>query len=98
MILNDTPKSFRPLVQVIDNFSRNDKLGDVFEAKVDNGLLIVCTLNMGDGKRPESAQFLRACIVMLHRIRFSPSQTLDISVLNKIFNSPTTSPSLQSQK
>ena len=27
MILDDTPAEFRPIVQVIDNFARNHKLG-----------------------------------------------------------------------
>ena len=34
MILDDTPAEFRPIVQVIDNFARNHKLGVIFEARV----------------------------------------------------------------
>ncbi|MFR6497100.1 MAG: beta-glucuronidase, partial [Ruminococcus sp.] len=33
-ILDDTPSEFTPIVQMIDNFERNHKLGIVWEAKV----------------------------------------------------------------
>lgn len=93
MILNDTPPGFRPLVQVIDNFSRNDKLGNVFEAKVGSGRLLVCTLNLGDGKSPEAAQLLKSLYAYAASDAFAPTQELDASVLNKILSPPATSPS-----
>jgi hypothetical protein len=37
MILDHTPVDFRPIVQVIDNFERNHKLGVIFECKVGKG-------------------------------------------------------------
>ena len=46
LVLDDAPASFRPIVQVIDNFERNHKLGCLFEAKVARGKLIVCTLDL----------------------------------------------------
>lgn len=41
-ILDNLPKNYRPIVQVIDNVERNHKLGLVFEFKVGNGKLLVC--------------------------------------------------------
>jgi hypothetical protein len=86
VILNDTPVGFRPLVQVIDNFFRNDKLGNVFEAKVESGRLLVCTLNLGDGRTPEAAQFLKSLYAYATSDAFAPTQELDASVLNKILS------------
>ena len=46
VILDDTPVDFRPIVQVIDNFARNHKLGNLFEASVGAGRLLVCTIDL----------------------------------------------------
>jgi hypothetical protein len=86
MILDDTPPGFRPLVQVIDNFARNDKLGNVFEAKVGNGSLLVCTLNISDQTQPEIRAFLRS--LYAYASTFTPSQALDVPTLNKVLSPP----------
>jgi len=88
MILNSTPAGFRPLVQVIDNFARNDKLGNVFEAKVGNGRLIVCSLNLRDEKLPETAAFLKSLYDYASSNSFKPSQELDLATLDKILSTP----------
>ncbi|HWH69603.1 MAG TPA: hypothetical protein VNT26_09475, partial [Candidatus Sulfotelmatobacter sp.] len=46
LILDDTPATFRPIVQVVDNFARNHKLGNLFEARVGAGKLLVCTMDL----------------------------------------------------
>ena len=81
MILDDTPAGFRPLVQVIDNFARNDKLGNVFEAKVGSGSLLVCTLNLTDQTQPETKAFLSS--LYAYADVFKPTQTLDLPTLDK---------------
>ena len=45
-ILDDLPLAFRPIVQVIDDFHRNHKLGAVFEARVGLGKLLVSSLDL----------------------------------------------------
>jgi hypothetical protein len=87
MILDDTPPAFRPLVQVIDNFARNDKLGNVLEAKVGNGSLLVCTLNLSDQTQPETRAFLSS--LYAYAAEFKPAQTLDPATLNKILPAAT---------
>lgn len=37
IILDEMPQDFRPIVQPIDNFERNHKLGLIFETKVGKG-------------------------------------------------------------
>jgi hypothetical protein len=41
LILDNTDKNYRPIVQVIDNIDRNHKLGMIFEFKIGNGRLLV---------------------------------------------------------
>ena len=45
-ILDQTPADYRPLIQVIDNFARNHKLGLVFEGRAGRGQLLVCGLDL----------------------------------------------------
>ncbi len=84
MILNDTPPGYRPLVQVIDNFLRNDKLGNVFEAKVGEGRLLVCSLNLRDKKSPEANQFLKSLYAYVGSDTFHPSTELPSSFLDQL--------------
>ena len=84
IILNDTPAGFRPLIQVIDNFARNYKLGNVFEARVGKGSLMVCSLNLRDEKLPETASFLKSLYVYVGSNSFKPTQELNLSTLDKI--------------
>ena len=91
MILNGTPSGFRPLVQVVDNFARNDKLGNIFEARVGNGELLVCTLNLGNGQTPEAAQFLRSLYAYVSSDAFRPAAELTTSWLDLLLE-PTSKP------
>jgi Glycosyl hydrolases family 2, sugar binding domain/Glycosyl hydrolases family 2 len=86
MILNETPAAFRPLIQVIDNFDRNYKLGNVFEARVGKGSLLVCSLNLKDEKLPETAAFLKSLYVYAGSNSFKPDQELDFATLDKILS------------
>ncbi|MBU6399323.1 MAG: discoidin domain-containing protein, partial [Verrucomicrobia bacterium] len=87
VILDHTPAGFRPLVQVIDNFARNHKLGDVFEARVGSGKLLVCTIDLtADLKsRPAARQFARSLFAYLGSPQFQPRHKLDIDLLDKLF-------------
>jgi len=59
MIMDNLPANFRPMVQPIDTWHINRKLGLIFEAKVDNGKLVVCSIDLENdlGKRPVAKQF-----------------------------------------
>lgn len=43
-----TDAGYRPIVQMIDNFERNHKLGILFEGRAGNGLLMVCTIRLSE--------------------------------------------------
>jgi hypothetical protein len=86
LILDKTPADFRPLVQVIDNFARNHKLGSVFEARVGSGRLLVCSINLAQGKNsPAVRQFARSLYAYLASREFQPRHELSAAILDDLF-------------
>ena len=59
-ILDKADTSYFPIVQVVDNFERNQKLGIVFEFGMGKGKLLVCTANLPNVKKPEAAQLYQS--------------------------------------
>jgi hypothetical protein len=45
-VVYDALPNWRPVVQVIDNFVKNRRLGILFEARVGNGRLVLCTADI----------------------------------------------------
>lgn len=91
LILDGTPPEFHPTVQVIDNIARNHKLGSVFEAKVGPGRLLVCAIDIEKSldARPAAKQFARSLYAYAGSESFRPAQTLDVAVLDALFDNKT---------
>jgi len=88
-ILDDTPAAYRPVLQVIDNFARNHKLGLVFEGRVGRGQLLACGLDLpAMTKDPAARQLLASLYAYAASDAFSPSQTLEAGLLDKLFAAP----------
>ena len=60
--LTGAPAGFRPIVQPVPDFHYNALLGQVFEAKVGNGSLLVCGYDLTNNldRRPSARQFRRS--------------------------------------
>lgn len=86
-ILDDTTdKSYRPIVQMMDNFERNHKLGILFEGQVGKGKLMVCTSRLSEiPERSEVKQFTKSLLEYVTSDAFAPKQTLDMDLLVKTF-------------
>jgi hypothetical protein len=85
VILDETPPDFRPIVQVIDNFWRNHKLGLVFETKVGKGKLLVCSIDLLDNQDlPEARQMLHSLLGYAGSPKFSPRKELSVESLRSI--------------
>lgn len=86
-ILDDTPGSYRPLVQVVDNIERNHKLGLIFEFTIGKGKLLVC---MSDLKaiqnKPEGRQLYSSILSYMSSEAFNPSQILSPKELVSLFS------------
>ena len=83
---DDTPDDYRPMVQVIDNFVRNSKLGLIAETKVGKGKMLICAIDLlGNYDRPEARQLLRSLLQYTDSGKFAPKAEIDIELLNKLF-------------
>ena len=85
IILDDTPATFKPIVQVIDNFDRNHKLGLLFEANVDGGRLVVSSMDLLDQQdKPEARQMLHSILRYMGSDEFKPENSLDAEYISSI--------------
>jgi hypothetical protein len=82
MILDATPHSYRPVLQVIDGVDRNHKLGLILEAKVGPGKLLVCSIDLQSiQKQPEARQLLSCLYRYVGSAEFSPAVELDLATV-----------------
>jgi hypothetical protein len=73
------------LIQTIDNFARNHKLGMIFETKYGEGSVLICAidlLNLQD--KPEARQLYYSILNYVKSDKFSPETELDKDFLHKI--------------
>ena len=77
---------FRPIVQVIDNFARNHKLGNLFEAQVGSGWLLVCTIELPSlaSSNPAARQLLHSLQSYAVSDAFRPAGELDPARLDSL--------------
>ena len=79
LVLDNFPKDYKPIVQVIDNIERNHKLGLVMEWKVGAGKLLVCMSDLAKAsKYPEGRAFYQSVLNYMRSADFNP--TFEISV------------------
>jgi hypothetical protein len=85
VILDDTQHDYRPLVQMIDNFDRNHKLGLIFETKVGKGSLLVCAIDLPALQdKPEARQLLHSLQQYAASPAFAPKHEIEQATLHKI--------------
>jgi hypothetical protein len=85
-ILDDTPPAFRPIVEVIDNFARNHKLGVLWETRVGEGRLLVCGIDLPGlaDKQPAARQLLASLYAYAGSETFHPAQQIPAETLEKL--------------
>lgn len=84
--VNALPSTYRPLVQVIDRYERNDKLATIWEAKVGPGKLFVSAVDFEDVReRPAAKHLYGAICKYLDHSTFSPDQEISIQELDRVF-------------
>ncbi len=87
IILDDAPAGYLPIVQVIDNFERNHKLGLIAETKVGEGKLLICAIDLlGQQDMPEARQLLHSLLQYLDSPAFRPQVELDAELLKRLFS------------
>lgn len=85
-VLDDAPAAYRPVLQVIDNFARNQKLGVVFETRSGQGRLLVCGFDLpAMTKDPAARQFQASLCAYAASAAFKPAQEFSAELLEKLF-------------
>ena len=87
VVLDQVDLKSKPIVQVIDAFSRNQKLGLIFEAKVAKGHLLVCAADFSETAIPDPMRRqLRASLVRyLEKTKTPPPDLLTEAQLDQLF-------------
>ncbi|GAB3573937.1 beta-glucuronidase [Spirosoma luteolum] len=90
MNLEDFPAAFRPLVQPIDTWFLNRRLGLLLEANVGRGKLMLCSADLTSDpvNRPVARQLLASVVRYMQSDRFNPDQSVDPTVIKALFTTP----------
>ncbi|HEY4287382.1 MAG TPA: glycoside hydrolase family 2 TIM barrel-domain containing protein [Puia sp.] len=91
MHLEDFPAGFRPLVQPIDTWFLNRRLGLIFEARVGKGRLVVSGADLSPevgADRPAARQLYYSLLKYMASDRFKPSGMVDYKVVKDLFETP----------
>ena len=85
MVLNALPAGFKPVIQVVDHFDRNHKLGVLFEAKLGKGRIVVCSLNLYNNELPEARCLKNSILQHMESKEFNPAYTLTAETFKELF-------------
>ena len=76
-----------PIIQSVDTYEYNRKLGIAFEAQVGKGKLFFLNLDVSKkmSERPATKQLLRSITEYLHSEDFKPATTIPMHKLDALF-------------
>lgn len=88
MLLDSFPAGFRPIVQPIDTWFLNRKLGLILEAKVGKGKLIISSADLSSepDKRFVARQLLYSLKTYMNSPQFNPASSVDIKEIKALFD------------
>lgn len=86
MEMNSFPADFQAVVQPIDTWFINRKLGMLFEAQVGNGKIVVCSADLQNNldKRPVARQLYHSIIQYMNSNLYYPEHVIDISLIEDL--------------
>jgi hypothetical protein len=90
MNLEDFPKGLKPLVQPIDTWFMNRRLGLIVEAKAGNGKLIISSADLvsDTARRIAARQLYYSIRQYMLSDRFDPEETVALRVVRDLFMTP----------
>lgn len=90
MNLEDFPKGFKPIVQPIDTWFLNRRLGLIFEARVGKGKLLVSSANLAPGKdrSPVAKQLFFSLQRYMQSDKFAPNFEVGFDTIKNLFEKP----------
>ncbi len=84
MVLEDLPEGLRPIVQPIDDWNSNRRLGLIFECRVGQGRLLVCSADLEKNDRPAARQLRASLLAYAASDRFQPKIEVAQEALTKM--------------
>ena len=83
MVLNDLPSQIRPLIRVIDDWNTCRRLGLLLEARVGNGRLLMCSIDLKTDidQRPVARQLKHSLLQYMASNNFNPKHKISIEQL-----------------
>jgi len=86
LVMNELPPKLRPIVQIIDDWFTNRRLGLLFEARIGNGKIVVCGMDLLYGLylRPAASQFRHSLLNYMAGDKFNPAHEIDESALRSL--------------
>ncbi|MBS1603489.1 MAG: glycoside hydrolase family 2 [Bacteroidetes bacterium] len=87
MVMDSMPDELRPIVQMIPDWNKNQKIGLVWEAKVGKGRLLVSAIDLKDDleHRPVAAQLLYSLKKYITGDEFRPTEALSTEMIDQLF-------------
>jgi len=88
ILLDGLPQNLQPIVQPIDDWNTNRKLGLVFECKVGQGKLLVCAADLSKdlNTRPAARQLRASLLAYAASSAFDPKVTVAKEQLNEVLS------------
>jgi hypothetical protein len=87
MVLDHTPATFRPLVQMVPDWNSNKKIGLLIEAKVGKGKLLLSAMDLRNNleQRPVASQLLYSLERYVGSDDFTPEEELSVDMIDAFF-------------
>lgn len=91
MVIDDLPRGLEPMVEPIDTWFRARRLASLFEARVGQGKLVVCTLDLTSDleNRIAARQFRHSLMKYLGTDTFDPQTDVSLDKVQALFRKPT---------
>ncbi len=91
LVMDALPRELRPIVQPIDDWNTNRKLGLVFECRVGEGKLLVCSADLQRDldKRPAARQLRHSLLAYMASDAFNPTVQVWLDALRTLYREPT---------
>jgi len=87
MVINDLPVSVKPIIQPIDDWTTNRRLALAFDARVNGGKLMVCSIDMKDlnAERVVTKQLMLSLLDFMNSASFNPDADVSLDKIRELF-------------
>jgi len=91
VLMDGAPQEFEPLVRMVDGFTKNRRLYNLFEACVGGGKLVFCSMDIVNDldQRIAARQLRRSLLAYVGSADFDPQQSLPLAFVKGLFREAT---------